>query len=63
MPGYNSKKTGHGPHSPSGTAASPKCLDTVVSFRPRLRHSGFEPHQAFQPKYAPFRLKLITLDS
>ena len=29
MPGYNAK-TGHGPHSPSGTAASAKCLRTLA---------------------------------
>jgi hypothetical protein len=31
MPGYKFyAKTGHGPHSPPGTAASPKCLYTVA---------------------------------
>ena len=51
MPGYNAK-TGHGPHSPSGTAASLQCLPTVAYLRLSLCHSGFEPQKASQPKYA-----------
>jgi hypothetical protein len=52
MPGYNSKDWAR-PAFPPRHAASPKCLPPIASLRPRLRHSGFESHTAFQPKYAP----------
>jgi len=32
MPSYNAE-TEHGPHSPSGTVASPKCLPTVAGLQ------------------------------
>jgi hypothetical protein len=32
LPGYNAKR-GHGPHSPSDTAALPKCLPTLACLR------------------------------
>jgi hypothetical protein len=60
----NNAKTGHGPHPPSGTAASSKCLPTVACPRLRLYQSGFKPQKAFQTKYAPPtppRIKLIKV--
>jgi hypothetical protein len=56
VPGYNAK-TWHGPHSPTGTAASPKCLPPVVTFDSDYVTLGSNPR-----KYDPTRVKSITRD-
>ena len=42
----------HGPHSPSGTAASPKCLFSVTHLEAATMPLWVQIPKAFQAKYA-----------
>jgi hypothetical protein len=52
MSGYNANKE-HGPHSTSGTAASPKYLSESQALGFRLRQSGLKTQTAIQLKHIP----------